>query len=41
MVENVPEDHICTWPGSNEALARSVVAYLFADQEPGAGRSDV
>src|SRR5579872_5065192 len=27
MIENVPEDHISTWPGSNEALARSVVAY--------------
>jgi histidinol-phosphate aminotransferase len=27
MIEKVPEDHISTWPGSNEALARSVVAY--------------
>ncbi len=27
MVENVPADHIMNWPGSNEALARSVVAY--------------
>ena len=26
-IENVPEDHIMTWPGSNEALARSVVAF--------------
>ncbi|HXR95205.1 MAG TPA: aminotransferase class I/II-fold pyridoxal phosphate-dependent enzyme [Rhizomicrobium sp.] len=27
QIENVPEDHIMTWPGSNEALARSVVAF--------------
>jgi len=26
-VENIPEDHIMVWPGSNEALARSVLAY--------------
>jgi histidinol-phosphate aminotransferase len=26
-IENVPEDHIMTWPGSNEALARAVVAF--------------
>ncbi|HEY4275724.1 MAG TPA: aminotransferase class I/II-fold pyridoxal phosphate-dependent enzyme [Rhizomicrobium sp.] len=26
-IENVPADHIMTWPGSNEALARSVVAF--------------
>ena len=26
-IENVQEDHIMTWPGSNEALARSVVAF--------------
>lgn len=26
-IEKVPEDHIMTWPGSNEALARSVVAF--------------
>jgi histidinol-phosphate aminotransferase len=27
QIENIPEDHIMTWPGSNEALARSVVAF--------------
>jgi histidinol-phosphate aminotransferase len=27
QIENIPEDHIMTWPGSNEALARTVVAY--------------
>src|SRR6185312_5508571 len=27
QIENVPEDHIMTWPGSNEALARSIVAF--------------
>jgi histidinol-phosphate aminotransferase len=26
-VENMPEDHISTWPGSNEALARSVLVF--------------
>ena len=26
-MEKVPEDHIVPWPGSNEALARSVVAF--------------
>jgi histidinol-phosphate aminotransferase len=26
-IEGVPEDHISTWPGSNEALARSVLVY--------------
>ena len=26
-MEKVPEDHILVWPGSNEALARSVVAF--------------
>jgi histidinol-phosphate aminotransferase len=26
-VENIPADHIMTWPGSNEALARAVVAF--------------
>ena len=26
-VENVPEDHIVTWPGSNMALARAAMAY--------------
>jgi histidinol-phosphate aminotransferase len=27
MIEKVPADHIMTWPGSNEGLARSVVAF--------------
>ena len=27
QIENIPEEHIMTWPGSNEALARSVVAF--------------
>jgi histidinol-phosphate aminotransferase len=27
QVENIPEDHVSPWPGSNEALARSVVAF--------------
>src|SRR5215469_13045100 len=27
QVENIPADHISTWPGSNPALARSVVAF--------------
>jgi histidinol-phosphate aminotransferase len=27
LVENVPEDHIMPWPGSNEALVRSVFAF--------------
>ncbi len=27
MVENVPEDHIITWPGSNTALGRSALTY--------------
>ncbi len=27
QIENVPADHVMTWPGSNEALARSVVAF--------------
>jgi histidinol-phosphate aminotransferase len=27
QVENIPEDHVSPWPGSNPALARSVVAY--------------
>ena len=27
QIENIPEDHISTWPGSNPALARSIVAY--------------
>ena len=27
QVENIPADHIVIWPGSNEALARSVVAF--------------
>jgi histidinol-phosphate aminotransferase len=26
-MEKIPEDHIVPWPGSNEALARSVVAF--------------
>jgi histidinol-phosphate aminotransferase len=26
-IENIPEDHVSTWPGSNPALARSIVAY--------------
>lgn len=26
-IENIPEDHISIWPGSNIALARSVIAY--------------
>jgi histidinol-phosphate aminotransferase len=26
-IENMPEDHISTWPGSNEALARSVLVF--------------
>jgi histidinol-phosphate aminotransferase len=26
-IEKIPEDHIVPWPGSNEALARSVVAF--------------
>ncbi|MEP6829473.1 MAG: aminotransferase class I/II-fold pyridoxal phosphate-dependent enzyme, partial [Rhizomicrobium sp.] len=26
-IENIPEDHIMVFPGSNEALARSVLAY--------------
>jgi histidinol-phosphate aminotransferase len=26
-IENVPEDHIMPWPGSNEALVRSVFAF--------------
>jgi histidinol-phosphate aminotransferase len=27
LVEKIPEDHISTWPGSNIALSRSVLAY--------------
>ena len=27
QIENVPEDHIMPWPGSNEALVRSVFAF--------------
>ena len=27
QVENIPADHVSTWPGSNPALARSVVAF--------------
>ena len=27
QIENVPEDHISTWPGSNIALSRAVLAY--------------
>jgi histidinol-phosphate aminotransferase len=27
QVENIPEDHISVWPGSNIALARSVLAF--------------
>ena len=26
-IEKIPEDHVMPWPGSNEALARSVVAF--------------
>jgi histidinol-phosphate aminotransferase len=27
QIENVPEDHIMPWPGSNEALVRSIFAF--------------
>ena len=27
MVEKVPEDHVSTWPGSNECLARAVASF--------------
>jgi len=27
QVENIPADHVSTWPGSNPALARSIVAF--------------
>jgi histidinol-phosphate aminotransferase len=27
QVENIPADHVSTWPGSNPALARSVLAF--------------
>ncbi len=40
-IENVPEDHIMTWPGSNEALARSVVAFCSPTKSSGPGRSDL
>ncbi len=27
QIESIPEDHVSTWPGSNPALARSIVSY--------------